>query len=752
MKKGMFARATGLAASIVLAALILSCSQSGTGPDVIDDEDGIAPSTVLDLSISGFTDHTVTLTWTAPGDDSTAGTAAAYYIKYSTVNNLWSDWDSAAVAEDVPDPLESGTVQSVTVGGLATDSTYYFALQSSDEAGNYSFISNVVSATCLNDFVVVFEDENLEAAIRATVGKSTGDLLKSDLILLTSLVAENSGIGSLSGLEHCTNLERLILRVNNISDIGPLAPLVKLNSLDLVDNDVTDITALQNLQRLTQLTLTDNMIAAIDVVAGLHDLDVFQAGYNRIADISALENLEKLTYINIGYNEVDDLSPLVENAAVGSGTTVILFGNPLSFEAVTQDIPALLDRGADVLWDVDTVAPSAVTDLRPTRASSSTLTLAWTAPGDDMIFGTADLYDVRFGTDSLVVAGWTGAFQASGAPRPGEAGTTDSITVDGLMADTTYYFALKTRDESGNWSDISNIAAGEPFEDFVVVFPDAGLEAAVRAALGEPSGDIYRTDLFTLHRLDASGSGINSLSGLQYCVNMDTLGLSDNSVSDIGPLASMTGLRRLDLSGNAVVDAGPLSSLGNLSWLDLDDNSISDLAPLAGLGHLYTLYLRSNDVSDLGPLAGLTALGYLFFTENAVSDLEPLSELAQLRYLEAIGNNISDLSGLEGHPALTFVFLTANHISDLAPLSGLTAVTHLYLDINEISDLGPIEGLGALENLSLQYNQVVDVAPLVANSGLAEGDQVWLQSNPLSEASINVGIPALEARGVTVYR
>jgi hypothetical protein len=38
----------------------------------------------------------------------------------------------------------------------------------------------------------------------------------------------------------------------------------------------------------------------------------------------------------------------------------------------------------------------------------------------------------------------------------------------------------------------------------------------------------------------------------------------------------------------------------------------------------------------------------------------------------------------------------------------------------------------------------------VENSGLSVGDKVYLGDNPLSTTSINVYIPQLEARGVTV--
>jgi Leucine-rich repeat (LRR) protein len=52
--------------------------------------------------------------------------------------------------------------------------------------------------------------------------------------------------------------------------------------------------------------------------------------------------------------------------------------------------------------------------------------------------------------------------------------------------------------------------------------------------------------------------------------------------------------------------------------------------------------------------------------------------------------------------------------------------------------------------LDLSYNNISDISPLVENSGLSLGDTVDLSNNPLSATSVNVYIPQLEARGVTV--
>ena len=74
----------------------------------------------------------------------------------------------------------------------------------------------------------------------------------------------------------------------------------------------------------------------------------------------------------------------------------------------------------------------------------------------------------------------------------------------------------------------------------------------------------------------------------------------------------------------------------------------------------------------------------------------------------------------------------------------------LRLRSNEITDILPLASLPDIEELWLQDNRISDISPLVANEGLAAGDKVYLDGNPLDEASVNDFIPQLQRRGVEV--
>jgi internalin A len=729
----MSSRFRRLACILCIAAAMLlltvSCSKKSMGVD--DDEeigDGIAPSTVSDLTVKSITPSSVTLGWTAPGDDTTSGTAALYDIRYSKTNNLWSAWDSATQVTGEPSPKPAGSAESMTISGLMEDSTYYFALQAKDEADNWSFISNVATATCIQDMVVDFPDTNLEKVIRDQLNQPSGDIHRLDLLGIVGLWAEAKGIADLSGLGQCINLTGLTLIDNHISEIGELSGLNKLRALNLAANQVTDISPLSNLTTLEQLHLGQNQIQDITPLAGLNNLQQLNLHWNQIEDLSPLSGLLNLSSLDLEGNSVADISALVANAGLGSGDEVWLTYNQLSFQSVNVYIPALLARGATVHWDLDVTPPAAVSDLWVQSVSASSATLVWTAPGDDGISGKAYQYEIRYSSDSSVVAGWSGATVVDTVTCH-SAGSTETFEVTGLETDSTYYLALKTEDESANWSVRSNVVKATPFADVVFTFPDTGLESAIEAQLGKPGQEIHKSELLSLQELRADSMGIADLTGLEQCVNILTLSLANNQISDVGALVSLTKLQDLNLSLNQITEIDPLAGLTDLWNLNLRDNQIGSIEPLSGLTNLQFLFCSSNPFSDIQPLAGLTKLINLELMNNQISDIEPLAGLNNLQYL----------------------FIWGKDISDATALAGLTKLKVVYVEFNDVSDLSPFSGLTALEQLYLRSNNISDISPLLLNSGLGSGDKLGLNQNPLSDDSKNIYIPTLQTRGVTVY-
>ncbi len=107
----------------------------------------------------------------------------------------------------------------------------------------------------------------------------------------------------------------------------------------------------------------------------------------------------------------------------------------------------------------ETTPPSAIANLAAGSPTLSSISLYWSAPGDDGNVGTATQYDIRYATSTITEANWNNATQIANEPTPLVAGTSQNYTVTGLSQSTTYYFAIKTRDEVPNWSALSNIAS-----------------------------------------------------------------------------------------------------------------------------------------------------------------------------------------------------------------------------------------------------------------------------------------------------
>jgi len=106
---------------------------------------------------------------------------------------------------------------------------------------------------------------------------------------------------------------------------------------------------------------------------------------------------------------------------------------------------------------IDSVAPSTINNLTASNQSITTIDLSWTSPGDNNNDGTASSYDIRYSTSLINESNWASATQAQDEPTPLLSGTTQTLTITGLNYSTKYYFAIKSSDEVGNESDISNV-------------------------------------------------------------------------------------------------------------------------------------------------------------------------------------------------------------------------------------------------------------------------------------------------------
>lgn len=139
-------------------------------------------------------------------------------------------------------------------------------------------------------------------------------------------------------------------------------------------------------------------------------------------------------------------------------------------------------------------------------------------------------------------------------------------------------------------------AGGENLHDVV---PDRTLRALINAKLStvenprQATDPISADDMAKLEGADASelnqtpdssqGPGMNDPDEVsQKGLCSDDWDASQKTIRNLEGLQYAVNLKSLDLSGNQITDLGPLEKLEKLTYLDLSDNQITDIGPLQG--------------------------------------------------------------------------------------------------------------------------------------------------------------------------
>ena len=145
--------------ALILGGLFLGCLllvTAGCGADdggsIGPPSDLIPPAAVTDLAVANGSAGAVTLTWTAPGDDTHSGTAQTYDIRLIPYTGDTTGWEQWQQANGTLPPQQAGATESFTVTGLTTGVIYVFKLKTGDEQPLWSTVSNPVVATAAEQY------------------------------------------------------------------------------------------------------------------------------------------------------------------------------------------------------------------------------------------------------------------------------------------------------------------------------------------------------------------------------------------------------------------------------------------------------------------------------------------------------------------------------------------------------------------------------------------------------------------------
>ncbi|HWN96142.1 MAG TPA: fibronectin type III domain-containing protein, partial [Methylomirabilota bacterium] len=368
---------------------------------------------------------------------------SATAVSSSAINLAWddnsTDEDGFKIerSTDGIDFAQFAVVGANIAGGMDSSlnpsTTYYYRVRAFNAAGDSPY-SNIAQATTLAGPLVATLIASNSVWKYLDTGVNQGTAWRSPSFNDTAWAAGAAELGYGDGGEA------------TVVSFGPNSSAKYITTYFRKSFSVADPAAYTNL--LLRLVRDDGAVVYVNGVEVFRsNLPSGTIAFNTLAP-TAIANADESTYLSA------NISPV--NLVAGNNVVAVeMHQNAGNSSDISFNLQ-LIATGPGTSSG-DTSAPAAITDFAVNSFTSSSVTLGWTTPGDDGNTGTATSYDVRYSTSPITEANWATATSASGEPAPASAGTAEIFTVTGLATGTAYYFGIKTADEMGNVSPLSNI-------------------------------------------------------------------------------------------------------------------------------------------------------------------------------------------------------------------------------------------------------------------------------------------------------
>ncbi|MHB0946390.1 MAG: leucine-rich repeat domain-containing protein [Sedimentisphaerales bacterium] len=383
-----------------------------------------------------------------------------------------------------------------------------------------------------------------------------------------------------------SNLTKLYLGLNKLTDVSVLGELTNLTQLDLSRNKLTDIFLLGELTNLTQLDLNRNQLVDISVLGKMTNLTQLYLSGNQFTDISVLWKLTNLTQLDLSRNKLTDISVL---GKLTNLTRLNLSGNQFADVSVLWKLTNLtqLDLSKNKLTDISVLWK--LTNLTQLDLSRTQLT-------DISVLGKiASLSQLYLNGNQL----------------------TDISVLGGMTNLTQLDLSENQLTDISALGELTNLTQLDLSENQLTDI----------SALGE---------LTNLTQLNLSGNRIADITSLDGMKNLRKIFLSNNIIENLSALKGLDNLISIYLGsivahtesmiktapkGNKITDVSSIKDLKKLELLDLSLNSICDISSLKNIKTLKVLVLCGNQIRDIASLQYLSKLSCLLLGNNPIKKL-----------------------------------------------------------------------------------------------------------------------------------
>jgi len=660
-----------------------------------------APSVVSDLNGITWTQTSVTLAWTAPGDDGNDGTASRYELRYAEFPITVSSWNSAIVAGGLPSPASAGSTETYTVDVLEPGTQYYFAIRTADEVPNWSGISNVAAVTTSPDSPNIppagIVDLSGTGATTNSVSLSwtapgaDGDFgvaSRYDLRFSTAPINETNWAAAISLEGMASPQPAGSLESYDIS--GLLPGTVYYFAVKTAD-EVPQWSALSNLVSVQTLAVFEGSLEITDLSAPSSGLTSVALAWTAPGDGADAASEYDLRFANYAITEANwstanRVRSLGAPASTGSSERFTVYGLTPNIKyyfalkaadaaGTWSDMSNVTTRTTGAVTE-ESVPPANIADLEGMAVDENSVTLTWTAPGDDGTTGTAAEYDLRYATEPIALANWSNLERLEGLGGPQPAGSVESYDISGLAPGTAYYFAVRTADEVPNWSGLSNIANAAT--------PDLNI----------PPGDIRNlagsevTDSSVLLTWTAPGCDGNEGQATSYDLAWATAPVSETNWAGA---AHLDGLPAPSPAGSA--EAFRVTGLQPGFHYYFAMKACDEIDQWSGLSNVVSLNTDAPNQPPTAVLtlaAGATTTHSIALTWTAPADDSGAAALYDLRYALA---PISEANWAQASPVADLPVPAAPGTEQTFTVTGLAHTTLYYFALKSADNDGAWSGL-----------------------------------------------------------
>jgi Leucine-rich repeat (LRR) protein len=510
-------------------------------------------------------------------------------------------------------------------------------------------------------------------------------------------------------IKRITSAETLDLSNNQyILSIEPLALFLNLKSLNISQTVVGSLTPIRNLTELVELNISKTKIKDLSPLRYSNKLKSLNISLTGVSDISVLEKMPSMQMLNVSETPVADfssLASLTELQEMSLARTKILDLTPL------KDLTQLIDLD---------ISDTGILDVSPLKALTSLRILDIDSTRIRNIQPLSNL-------ESLEILSANYSSIADLMPLQKLVGLQkiycDKTLIkreaaDAFMAANPKVLVIFDSEDLKIWWSTLSPAWQKIFNKATTIGSNPSKEELAKIQL--------------LDSLNLSNTSISNLEPIRKLQKLSTITVSKTGVTDLSPLRSLKEIKYLDISETSVTDISILVHLTKLKTLRADNAKIENIE-LITIPSLEKFYADNTSIEDIIAREFLERNPACLLIYKTAKLNQWWSNLPQ-SWKSVFQDQLNIKSGTREnlHKLIEKESLSFEdaQITDLTALSEFVRLKELHFSGTAVTNITPIENIKYLKSLRATNSPIQNIESL---SSLSDLEDLDISNTPIED-------------------